>query len=719
MKLYCTLALASLLPALAFSQQKTFNDTAFLKPVEISSVRSNKLMPVASTLLGKKDIQDKNIGQDLPFILDETPNVVVNSDAGNGIGYTGIRLRGSDASRINVTINGIPFNDPESQGSFFVDIPDIAASAESIEIQRGVGTSSSGSGSFGGSININTNENSLDKKIILSNTAGSYHSLRNAFSLSTGLIGKHFTIDGRLSNIRSDGYIRRAASRLQSYYASVAWIDSSNSLRLNIFNGQEKTYQAWYGIDEITLKRDRRYNAAGTEAPGEPYSDETDNYTQHHYQLFYNHAFSNQWKAVIAPFYIRGKGYYEQYKANQKLSKYGLPDYTSGGTTISRTDLIRRLWLDNDFYGAIASLQLNQPQRQVIAGGSYNDYKGGHYGEIYKAQQQVAVPENYRYYEVPAIKQEVTGYVKWTEKLTGRLNSFADLQVRNVDYKLHGFRDNPALDISNNYTFFNPKLGLVYNTDASKIFLSWGKSQKEPNRDDFEAGVNQQPAAEKLQDWELGIQTNKYKASWGVNFYFMNYTDQLVLTGQVNDVGAYSRTNVPSSYRAGIELSGKVILSPVFSIMGNASFSRNKVKDFTEYLDDYDNGGQVNKSYHNTNLAFSPEVVSAATLQILPFRNAKILFTGKYVGRQYLDNTSQASRSLHAYYTQDLRLNYNISQLTAKRIEIFAQAINIFNRKYEPNGYSFSYIYQNATTTENYYFPMAPLHFMMGITIEL
>lgn len=713
------MALATFLSFVVMAQQKPFNDTAFLKPVEIKSVRAGKKMPVASTVLDKKEIEEKNIGQDLPFILDQTPNVVVNSDAGNGFGYTGIRVRGSDASRINVTVNGVPFNDPESQGSFFVDIPDIASSAESIEVQRGVGTSSSGAGSFGGSININTNENNLEKKIVLANTAGSFHSIKNTFSVSTGLLGKHFTIDGRLSNIRSDGYIRRAASRLQSYYGSIAWLDSSNSLRLNVFNGQEKTYQAWYGIDEQTLKTDRRYNAAGTEAPGEPYSDETDNYTQRHFQLFYNHAFSSALKLVLAPFYIHGKGYYEQYKADQRLSKYGLPDYTNGSNVISRTDLIRRLWLDNDFYGAITSIQFEDAKRSLIAGGGYNNYKGGHYGEIYKAQQQVAVPVNYRYYELPAVKTELTGYVKWTEQLAPHFNSFADLQLRSVDYRINGFRDNPTLIVNNKYSFFNPKLGLVYTKANSKVFLSWGKSSKEPNRDDFEAARDQQPNVEKLQDWEFGLSNAKNNYSWGINFYFMDYSDQLVLTGKVNDVGAYTRTNTPSSYRAGIELSGSAKINTSITVRGNISLSRNKVKSFTEYIDDYDNGGQIERQYTNTDLSFSPSVVSSVTAEILPFKNAKILLTGKYVGNQYLDNTSQLSRSLHGYYTQDIRMNYNISQLTAKRIEVFAQAINVFNKKFEPNGYTFSYLYQNTLTTENYYFPMAPIHFMGGINIEL
>lgn len=699
--------------------EKKFNDTSFLQSVEVSSIRANAKTPVAATNLSKKDIAEKNIGQDLPFILNQTPAVVVNSDAGNGIGYTGIRIRGSDASRINVTLNGIPYNDPESQGTFFVDLPDIASSAGSIQVQRGVGTSSNGAGSFGGSINISTNEMKINKSLELDNTAGSYHSFRNSLRYSSGILAKHFTIDGRVSNIRSDGYVDRASSRLQSFYGSLAWLDSNSSLRLNVFTGQEKTYQSWNGIDEMTLATNRTYNSAGTEAPGQPYNNETDNYKQTHYQLFFNQSINSHWKAGIAAFFVRGKGYYEQYKAAQELSAYSLPDYHDGSNIIKETDLIRRLWLNNFFYGNIFSVQYQDKKRNITLSGGWNQYDGRHYGEILKAEVQAAVPLNYRWYYLTAKKKDFSAYAKWTEQLTTNLSSFIDVQVRRVEYDIDGFRYNPNLLIRNQYFFLNPKAGFVYTQGSSKLYLSYGRAVKEPNRDDFEAGQTQQPKPEILQDVEIGLSDTKARYSWSVNVYFMDYKNQLVLTGKINDVGAYTRTNIPKSYRAGIELEGAVQINKWLRTNANLALSRNRITNFTEYIDDYDNGNQQTKNYHNTTIAFSPDVVAALSVNISPTDNLLLTLNSKYVSRQYLDNTAQRSRSLAGYYVQDARINYNINSTRAEELKIFVQANNIFGKKYEPNGYSFSYIYSGNLTTENYYFPMAPLNWVMGISIRL
>lgn len=692
-----------------------FNDSVFLQPVEINAVRAGDKVPVAKTNLTREQIAKNNIGQDLPFILNQTPSVVVNADAGNGIGYTGIRIRGSDATRVNITLNGIPFNDAESQGSFLVNIPDIASSAGSIQVQRGVGTSTNGVGSFGGSINVSTNEVNTKRSLELNSTAGSYHSFKNTLKLNSGLIGKHFTFDGRMSQIQSEGYIDRADSRLQSFYGSAAWLSAKNSLRLNVFTGKERTYQAWNGIDEETLKTNRTYNSAGTEAPGQPYDNETDNYTQTHYQLFYNHKFTSRWKANVAAFLTRGKGYYEQYKAEEGLGDYGLPDYDDGSSIITETDLIRQLHLDNYFYGSTFSAQYNSPQRQVIIGGGVTRYDGDHFGQVIKAEVQAAVPVNYRWYSNDAVKKDYSLYTKWTEQLGKGFQTFIDLQLRNVDYLINGFRDNPGLRVNESYTFFNPKAGLTYSRNKMHAYISYGRAAKEPNRDDFETSSTQLAKPEKLDDYEAGVEYRSLKINWGVNLYFMNYKDQLVLTGKINDVGAYTRTNIDKSYRAGIELTGGGQICQWLSASANLTLSRNKVKDFTEFIDDYDNGGQQTILYESSDIAFSPSVTSAYSFNIIPAKNTAISLMGKYVSRQYLDNTGQKSRSLDGFYTQDVRIDY----AWEKYANLFLQVNNIFSKKYEPNGYTFSYFYGGELTTENYYFPMAPVNWLIGMNIKL
>ena len=704
--------------AMFAQQEKKFNDTAYLQPVEVQAIRAAEKAPFAKTDLTKKDIDKNNLGQDLPFLLNQTPSVVVNSDAGNGIGYTGIRIRGTDASRINVTINGIPYNDAESQGTFFVDLPDFSSSANSIQVQRGVGTSTNGAGAFGGTINLFTNE--VNKKFYAStnNSVGSFNSFKNNIQFGSGIIGHHFTMDGRVSSIRSNGYIDRATSNLTSFYLSTAFVNENNSLRLNVFSGKEKTYQAWYGVAENLLVTNRTNNPSGTEKPGEPYDNETDNYTQTHYQLFYNHKFNPNWKANVAVFLTRGKGYYEQYKADKKLADYGLPNYFDGTTIIKRTDLVRRLWLDNYFYGSIFSLQYQKNKTQFIFGGGYNAYDGKHFGEIKWAAVQAAVPTNYRWYNLTAYKKDFSLYNKWTLQWSSKWQSFVDVQFRNINYTIHGFRDNPALQINEHYAFLNPKIGITYSNKNWQAFASYALAGKEPNRDDFEAGNTQQPKAERLHDVELGFEKKGTDYSFGANIYFMNYKNQLVLTGKINDVGAYTRTNIAKSYRTGIELQGKVKINSWVNVNANISFSENKIKNFTEYIDDYDNGGQQTKFYPKTDISFSPSVVAGGSINFIPVKNGELSFISKYVGRQYLDNTSQRSRSLNPYYLQDVRLSYLLENKIFKATNLIVQLNNVFNKKYEPNGYSFSYIYGGELTTENFYFPMAGFNFMVGVNVK-
>ena len=694
-------------------------DTTLLQPVELSAVRATDKTPVAKTDLSGNDIRKNNAGQDLPFLLNQTPSVIINSDAGNGIGYTGIRIRGIDASRVNVTINGIPYNDAESQGTYFVDLPDIASSVGSIQIQRGVGTSTNGAGSFGGTINLATNDIITKSSLEFNNSGGSYHSFKNTLLFNSGILAKHFTIDGRMSNIRSDGYIERASTRLRSFFLSTAYIDTKNSLRLNVFSGKEKTYQAWNGIDEETLKVNRRYNSAGTEKTGEPYDNETDNYTQTHYQLFYNHKFSKYLKGNIAAFLSKGKGYYEQYKADAGLGNYGLPDYFDGTTTVTETDLVRRLWLDNNFYGTILSLQYHHNKTNIIAGGGWNNYDGKHFGEIVWAEVQPAVPHDYRWYNLTAYKNDISGYGKWTQRIGANWQTFVDLQLRSVNYSINGFRDNPALRVKNNYLFFNPKAGITYTKNNTQAYFSYAHAGKEPNRDDFEAGASTAPKAEMLNDFEAGVEQKNKNGSWSINLYYMSYKNQLVLTGKINDVGAYTRTNIPNSYRVGLELQGNTKINEWISVNSNLALSENKMKNFTEYIDDYDNGGQQVKLYKNTDISFSPSIVGSVSINYMPVKNMEINVIGKYVDRQFLDNTSQRSRSLHDYYVQDLRMSYDFKNKSFRSLQVFAQVNNFFSKKYEPNGYTFSYLYGGSLATENFYFPMAGINFMAGLNIKL
>lgn len=701
--------------AFAQSTQK-FNDTAYMKPVEIWAVRAADKAPFAKTNISREEIEKANLGQDIPFILNQTPSVVVNSDAGNGVGYTGIRIRGTDGTRINVTLNGIPYNDVESQATYWVDLPDFASSANSIQIQRGVGTSSNGGGAFGASINLSTNELNKDFYAEANNSYGSYNTWKNTLKFGTGLLGKHFTIDGRLSHISSDGYIERAKTSLRSYYVSTAWTDEKNSVRLNIFSGKERTYQAWDGVPQDSLATNRRYNSAGTEKPGTPYENQVDDYLQTHYQLFYNHQWNTYWKTNIAFFLTRGKGYYEQYKGGASLSDYGLPGYDNGTTIITETDLARRLWLDNYFYGTVYSAQYKKNKTEFTAGGAFTKYDGKHYGNIVWAEVQAAIPANYRWYNLTAYKNDLSFFSKWAQQWNNNWQTFVDVQYRHVNYDINGFRDNPGITINKDFGFFNPKLGITYTKSDWTGYASYAVSSHEPNRDDFESTVSQ-PKPERLHDIELGIERRKKRSFYSANVYYMKYNNQLVLVGNINDVGAYTRTNVPNSYRLGIELQGKAELNKYVSISANATLSKNKISNFTEMIDD--SAGTKNNFYKSTDISFSPSVIAGGSIDITPFKNAGISLISKYVGRQYLDNTTQTSRSLNPYYLQDIRLSYLIENKIFKATNIILQLNNIFNKKYEANGYTFSYVYDSKVYTENYYFPMAPFNFMVGVNVRL
>lgn len=708
----------------------------FLKPIEITAIRAGSRSPFAKTNLSKAELEKTNLGQDLPFLLNQTPSVVINSDAGNGIGYTGIRIRGTDATRINMTLNGIPFNDAESQGSYFVDIPDFTSSVNSIQVQRGVGTSSNGAGAFGATINLSTNEFRDKPYAELNSGAGSFSTWRETIKAGTGLLNNHFTIDARVSQIKSAGFIERGSSDLQSGLFSAAYYAKKTSIRLNVILGKEKTYQAWNGIPEAKLKGD----AAGLEAhywnnvgylyntkedslnlfnPNNnrsynyfTYKNQTDNYWQKHFQLFFNHELNKKLNLNLALFLTPGRGYYEEYKYQQDLGDYGL-------TVAGSSDLIRRLWLKNYFYGATYSLQYKNEKDQFTVGGALTKYDGNHYGNIIWSEA-TAVPKNYEWYSHTANKTDLSVYTKYQHRLNLNWELFADVQYRHVSYDINGFRKNPSIVLNNNYNFVNPKVGISYaDTKGWLGFASFSVGNKEPNREDFETGTTQLPKPETLYDFELNIERKTNLYNWSATAYWMQYKNQLILTGRINDVGEYTRTNAPESFRKGIELQGGIKVQQWFNVAANLTLSSNRVLNFTEYVDDYDNGGQKQTLYKSAPLSLSPNTIAGVTLNFVPVKHAEISLLNKYVSRQYLDNTGNASRSIDPFFVSDLRLSYGIRLKKIKEINLTFQLNNIFNKKYEANGYTYSYIYGGSRITENFLYPMAGTNFLAGVQIKL
>ena len=697
------------------SSNKYTDSIRSLPPLEIRSIRLSEQAPFAKTNISKTQIALNNVGQDLPFLLENTPSVVVHADAGIGIGYTGIRFRGTDATRINFTLNGIPYNDPESMGTFFVNIPDFGSSVNSIQIQRGVGTSTNGAGAFGASVNLMTNEYNPSSYLSLQNTAGSFNSFKNNLVFGSGLINNKFTIDGRVSSIRSDGFIDRANSDLKSFFLSTTYWGEKSSLRLNVFSGKEKTYQAWYGVPEELIKTNRTYNPAGTEKAGEPYDNQTDNYTQTHYQLFYNKNINSQWKWNTAFYLTTGKGYYEEYKAGVDFLEYNI-DIT--GKPNVPADLVRRRWLDNNFYGQIAAVSYVDSLNDLTIGGGWSVYNGLHFGTLPYLDLRFA-PADYRYYDNDAIKKEMNTYVKWERKLTKKFKSFIDLQYRNVNHQMNGFTKNTALEIERNFNFFNPKMGLTYQAKNIFYYTSLAVANKEPNRDDFEASATEQPRSEQLVDWETGFEFKKPKYAINANVYYMNYKDQLVLTGKINDVGAYTRTNVPKSYRAGLELQFKYALNKKYNTSYSITFSQNKIEEFTEYIDDYDTYTQVAIQHQNTNIALSPSLITNRTFNWKPNDKLSFFWTTKYTSTQFLDNTQNKDRQLDAYFINDINAHWTILNKTKFTMLLQVYANNLLDVKYAPNGYTFSYIYDGSLTTSNNYYPMAGRNYWVSLKIDL
>lgn len=708
--------------ALIAQDTPSANDSFYtLAPVEVRAVRAGVNQPFTHTNLGKKELARLNAGQDIPYLLNQTPSVIVNSDAGNGIGYTGLRIRGTDATRINVTLNGIPYNDAESQGTFFVDMPDVASSLQSVQVQRGVGTSSNGAGAFGATVSLSTNDVIKDAYAEMSNSYGSFNSWKNTIKLGTGLVNNHFTVDARLSRISSDGYVDRAWSKLHSLYLSTAWLGNYGSLRFNTILGKEITYQAWNGVAQSMLKSNRTYNMSGMDKPGEPYKNEVDNYGQNHYQLFYNWSHKPSLVFNTAVFLTNGQGFYENYKAQQKYSRYGLTNPVINGIEIKKTDLVRQKWLNNNFYGQIFSLLFKQAKTNVQLGGGWNVYDGIHHGNIIWATY--GIDNDFQYYHVNAIKKDQNIFGKWQYDITPAVSFFTDVQYRHVSHTMNGFMDNPLLVVSRNFNFINPKIGVSYSQNHVRMYASYAVAGKEPNRDDYEANANEQPLAERLYDIEAAVEYKTVRYNWNITLYNMNYKNQLVLTGKINDVGAYTRTNVPKSYRRGVELQAGYKVCKSTTLSANLSMSNNRIVAFNEYLDTYDSNWnwikQSSVKRTDTKIAFSPQVIGGASLNYTLAPNFELSLFQKYVGKQYLDNSQSDAMKLDAYTTTDLRIISTLKKTGLKEVAISAWLNNIFNKKYEANGYTYSYLLNGVPTADNYYFPMAGINFMLGVSIKL
>ena len=698
-------------------------DTYVSDEVLVEATRVDESIPVTFSNLDKEEIQKRNLGQDVPYLLNLTPSTVVTSDAGAGIGYTGIRIRGVDPSRINVTINGIPVNDAESHGVFWVDLPDIASSIENIQVQRGVGTSTNGAGAFGSSINLQTSSNSLDPYTEINTGIGSFNTRKANIQLGSGLMKNGWSFEGRLSKIMSDGYIDRAESDLNSFYLSGSKRGERSLLKADIFSGKEITYQSWYGVEESVLESgNRTFNEAGTEKSGSPYQNQVDNYRQDYYQLHYSYRLQDNWSLNASLHYTKGEGYYEEYKADEDLSDYGISPQNPGDPTES--DLIRRRWLDNDFYGMVFSSKYTHSQNwNVTFGGGLNRYDGAHFGEVIWARFAGDSEFEERYYDNDAIKTDFNVYGKAQYFFNENLSSYLDMQVRTINYEFDGvdIQNNNVVDVrgTDDIVFLNPKFGLSYLVnEGNRVFASFGVAGKEPTRSEYvESSTASRPDPERLYNIETGYRGDFGQFFVGAYGYSMLYEDQLVVTGQINDVGGVVRQNVPKSSRLGIELEGGVSITSNLSWAANATFSKNKIENYTEFIDDYDNGGQIERNFSDTDIALSPSIIANS---ILGFSDNGLTteLTTKYVSKQYLDNTQNDARSIDPYLVNDLRISYAFTNLSfAKGITANLMINNLLDEKYETNGYTFGYVF-GGEQRFNYYYPQAGRNFLLQVKWE-
>ncbi len=680
----------------SFGQEQDSTKVNQLDNVLVSAVRVTTKTPVTFSNMDKKEIKYRNLGQDIPVLMNYLPSVVTTSDAGGGIGYTGIRVRGSDATRVNVTINGIPYNDAESQGTFWVNMPDFASSVESLQLQRGVGTSTNGSSAFGASLNMLTDSYASKPTGEISSSYGSFNSNKNTVKFSTGLLNDHFELAGRLSTVKSDGYVDRASSDLKSYFLQGTYVGKTTLIKALVFGGTEKTYQSWNGIDAETLNSNRTFNSAGmyTDESGNTrfYDNETDNYKQNHYQLHWSESFSDKWSTNFALHYTKGQGYYDNYKEDADMADYGLQPVGA----VTTTDLVRQKWLDNDFYGTTFSVKYKEEKLDVILGGGWNKYEGDHFGKVIWARYASTSELGDHYYDDYSVKTDGNVFAKANYQLTEKLSLYGDLQYRRVHYKANSAETGLVNDTFN---FFNPKAGLNYEINQKNtLYFSYARANREPNRTDYEGG-NVKP--EKLNDFELGWRFNSEKIQLNSNFYYMGYKDQLILTGRLDDVGAPIRANTEKSYRLGFEFDATISLSEKFIIRPNFTLSSNKNLDLAVE-------GQY---YGTTKIAYSPEVIAGNIIVYKPIENLYVSLLQKYVGEQYMNNIELPEAKLADYFVNDLNISYEIKPKSIfKSITITGFVNNILDKKYVSNGAMWD-IYP-------YYYPQAGINFLAGLTLK-
>ena len=695
-----------------------------LDEVLVQSVRVNAKSPITHTNVTKKEIAKRNLGQDIPILLNFLPSVVTTSDAGAGVGYTGIRVRGVSPQSTNITINGIPYNDAESLGTFWVNLGDFASSVESLQLQRGVGTSTNGSGAFGASINILTDAISKKASGEISNSFGSFNTRKHTLKFSTGLLNDHFEIAGRLSNISSDGYIDRASADLKAYFLQGSYVDDNTLIKAIVFGGNEVTYQSWFGIDRATLESDRTFNPAGiyTDDDGNTqfYDNEVDNYSQDHYQLHWNQRYNNNWSTTVGLNYTYGRGYFEQFREDDDFSTYGFEEFEVNGETQNITDLIRRRWLDNDFYVINANANYKSNGLDMIFGGSFSHYDGDHFGEVIWAEFASQSDIRDRYYDGNSLKNDLSVFTKANYQLSDRISLYGDVQVRNVNYKTYGTTSDLVIfEVDKDFTFFNPKAGITYDLNPNNsLYFSYARANREPNRTDFESNNDIEP--EQLNDFELGWRHRKGNFSFNANAYYMLYNEQLVLSGRLDDVGNPIRTNSGESYRLGLELEAIIPISSIMTLQPNITISSNRNRETIVSL----NGELENLG--STDISFSPDVVAANAIVLKPLNNLQMSLLSKYVGEQYMGNTENLESKLDSFFVNDFNVSYTIETNSVfKSIVLTGLVNNIFNEKYVSNGYFGSFDFDDSNSPTGIstgffsgFYPQATTNFLLGATLN-
>lgn len=709
-----------------------------LKEVVVTSLRANERSAVAYSTVQKEDIQQRNFGQDIPYLLALTPSFITTSDAGTGIGYTGFRIRGTDANRTNITVNGVPLNDAESHGTFFVNMPDFASSLSSVQIQRGVGASTNGAAAFGASINMQTETLNTQPYGEISSTLGSFNTNKNTLKAGSGLMKNGFAFDARLSNVKSDGFIDRSWVDMSSYYFSAGYFKNKTVIKFLTFGGNEKTYQAWNGVDSEILKTNRTYNELGmyTDNNGkiQYYDNQTDNYKQTHYQLHWLQVLSDKLSLNTSAHLTHGIGFYEEYKEARKYKEYGLIPDTIAGEAQKKTDLVRQKWLDNNFYGLTFALNYRAENYNMVLGGAINRYDGDHYGKVIWVRNATKLDINQEWYRNNGLKDDANIFLKVNSEIYDNLFASVDLQYRHINYKIVGADDkydsdlNTMLDISQqvNFDFFNPKVGLTYKLNNEQdIYGSYSISNREPNRNNYtERAKNEaRPLAENLTDIEAGYHYNSTRFSAAANLYYMNYKNQLVLTGKLSEIGEALTTNIPESYRMGIELSAGAKINSWLRWDANVALSQNKILNFTEegvdmYDADFNWVDSKNNFLGKTDIAYSPNVVANNILTV-NLQQFEMAFYSNYVGKQYFDNTSSNDRAIDAYFVNNMSFKYSLPIKGLKAVDFQLMVNNLLNAKYSNNAYSwYSYYLDNVRVNEKRYYPQAGTNFLASVTLK-